>query len=203
MQYFDKALYWLSSGLLIPVIVAVMFFLIRALFLTGSMYSLYVNRLRFNRKIAISIRDIRIGSLNDMAGFAASEKTSPLAGVILDLYRQERSAVHREKIIADFELTCEKDLDKSRTLSKMGPILGLMGTLIPMGPALAGLAAGDIATMSQQMQIAFNTTVMGLLIGSIGFLSLQFKQRWYTEDLNKLEFINDLISEKCAGEEVL
>jgi len=79
----------------------------------------------------------------------------------------------------------------------MGPILGLMGTLIPMGPALAGLSAGDIASMSQQMQIAFNTTVLGLVIGCIGYLLLQTRQRWYAEDLNLLEFIYSLMDENA------
>ena len=46
-------------------------------------------------------------------------------------------------MLADFEMACEKDLAAVKTLARIGPILGLMGTLIPMGPALVGLASGD------------------------------------------------------------
>ena len=53
----------------------------------------------------------------------------------------------------------------------MGPVLGLMGTLIPMGPALVGLSSGDIASMAYNMQVAFATTVVGLVIGAIGTLT--------------------------------
>ncbi len=72
-------------------------------------------------------------------------------------------------------------------------MLGLMGTLIPMGPALVGLASGDIATMAQNMQVAFATTVVGIFVGGIGYVTQLVKQRWFVEDLNNLEFISKLI----------
>ena len=78
---------------------------------------------------------------------------------------------------------------------RLGPILGLMGTLIPMGPALAGLASGDIASMAYNMQIAFATTVVGLVAGAVGFLTQQVKQRWYLQDMTNLEFIAELLNE--------
>lgn len=192
MQYIDKTMFWLSSGLLIPVMIAVLFFLVRAMLLIGSMYSLYTLRLQFKQNTAVLIKELEMDTLSALQNKLVSQK-GIVVRTLIALFTAKGSAIHREKEIADFELSCEKDLDQSRTLSKMGPILGLMGTLIPMGPALAGLASGDIATMSQQMQIAFNTTVLGLVIGSIGFISLQLKQRWYTEDLNTIEFVNDMI----------
>ena len=78
----------------------------------------------------------------------------------------------------------------------MGPMLGLMGTLIPMGPALVGLSTGDIASMAYNMQVAFATTVVGLFAAAVGFVTLQVKQRWYQKDLSRLEFIAGLLTEK-------
>ncbi|MDE6160688.1 MAG: MotA/TolQ/ExbB proton channel family protein, partial [Muribaculaceae bacterium] len=63
------------------------------------------------------------------------------------------------------------------------------GTLIPMGPALVGLAAGDIASMAYNMQVAFATTVVGLTISAIGFLTQQAKERVSMRILSILEFI--------------
>ena len=71
-----------------------------------------------------------------------------------------------------------------------------MGTLIPMGPALPGLASGDIASMAYNMQIAFATTVVGLVAGAEGFLTQQVKQRWYLQDMTNLEFISELLNDK-------
>ncbi len=72
---------------------------------------------------------------------------------------------------------------------KFGPMLGLMGTLIPMGPALVGLATGDIASMAYNMQVAFATTVVGMLVAGIGLATLQVRQRFYARSLNTLDFL--------------
>ena len=74
-------------------------------------------------------------------------------------------------------------------------MLGLMGTLIPMGPALVGLSTGDIASMAYNMQVAFATTVVGLFAAAIGFITQQVKQRWYVQELAHLEFVAGLLNE--------
>ena len=79
---------------------------------------------------------------------------------------------------------------------KIGPMLGLMGTLIPMGPALVGLATGDIGSMAYNMQVAFATTVVGIVIGAIGFITLQVKQRWVADDMNILEYVVESLNEE-------
>jgi biopolymer transport protein ExbB/TolQ len=187
MEYFQNIIYWISDGLLIPVFIAVAFFLLKGVFLIVRFYSLYVCRLKLNKEINPYIESLKINDIKCDSKYL-------LATYINKVLVNKANDAVREKLIADFEVECQKDLDQSRTLSKLGPMLGLMGTLIPMGPALGGLAAGDIAEMSKHLQIAFNTTVMGLVIGSIGYLTLQFKQRWYAKDLNIIEFINNTIT---------
>jgi biopolymer transport protein ExbB/TolQ len=61
-----------------------------------------------------------------------------------------------------------------------------------MAPALAGLATGDLGSMAQNMQVAFATTVVGLVAGAIGYFSHTLKQRWFREDMRTLEYINAL-----------
>ena len=79
-------------------------------------------------------------------------------------------------------------------LVKFGPMLGLMGTLIPMGPALVGLGLGDISSMAYNMQVAFATTVIGMLVSGIGLCTLQLNQRYYAGYLNDLEFLTSKIT---------
>ena len=107
---------------------------------------------------------------------------------------------HVQRLLADFEITADKDLAISKTLTKMGPMLGLMGTLIPMGPALVGLSTGDIASMAYNMQVAFATTVVGLFSSAIGFITQQVKQRWYLQDMTNLEFLSELLTENIQLE---
>ena len=94
-------------------------------------------------------------------------------------------------------------LNIAKNLTKFGPILGLMGTLIPMGPALVGLSTGDVASMAYNMQVAFATTVIGLFSGGIGYILLQVKQRWIDRDLLNLDFLAGLAGrlEEQAGKE--
>ena len=99
-------------------------------------------------------------------------------------------------MLANFEIAADKDLAISKTLTKLGPILGLMGTLIPMGPALVGLSTGDIASMAYNMQVVFATTVVGLVVSAVGLVSLQFKQRWYAKDVNNLDYVARKLNEK-------
>jgi biopolymer transport protein ExbB/TolQ len=111
----------------------------------------------------------------------------------------KESPAHLQKLLADFEIAADKDLAISKTLTKMGPMLGLMGTLIPMGPALVGLSTGDISSMAYNMQVAFATTVVGLFTSAIGYITQQVKQRWYLQDMTNLEFLVELLNQKRQG----
>ena len=74
---------------------------------------------------------------------------------------------------------------------RLGPILGLMGTRIPMGPALTGLATGNLNAMAVNMQVAFSTTVVGLFVGGVVFFLNMVMERWSAEDLTALEYLSD------------
>lgn len=58
---------------------------------------------------------------------------------------------------------------------QLGPILGLLGTLIPLGPGLAALGSGDIVTLAEALTVAFDTTVTGLVIGALAYWYLNLK----------------------------
>jgi biopolymer transport protein ExbB/TolQ len=73
-------------------------------------------------------------------------------------------------------------------LVRLGPILGLMGTLIPISPALVGLAQGDVQTLSDNLVVAFSTTVVGLLIGAIGYVVSTVRERKYLQDISDIEY---------------
>jgi biopolymer transport protein ExbB/TolQ len=201
MELLNKSLFWISTGLLVPTIVGLLYFLGKGLLLLGEFYGVYMNRLKLNKGLFKTISRLHSEELAHLEAEVNSQKSSLLSDSIHLLLKSKNSKVRQEKVLTDFEMACEKDLDRFRTLSKMGPMLGLMGTLIPLGPALASLAAGDISVMAKDMQLAFNSTVVGLVIGALGYLMLQTKQRWSLEDLNRLEFIHELITEASCEEE--
>jgi biopolymer transport protein ExbB/TolQ len=105
------------------------------------------------------------------------------------LWQAAENEVLSEKIVHDCQLAWQSDLERLRSLARLGPALGLMGTLIPLGPALVGLAAGDLEMMSQNLMIAFATTVVGLLAGSLATLLASTKKQWYQRDHAVVDFV--------------
>ncbi|MGQ4880424.1 MotA/TolQ/ExbB proton channel family protein [Billgrantia sp. LNSP4103-1] len=78
-------------------------------------------------------------------------------------------------------------IDRADLLARIGPMLGLMGTLIPLGPGLAALANGHLDVLAQAVTVAFNTTVLGLFIGILGYLLGRLRRRWYDAAMARLE----------------
>lgn len=93
------------------------------------------------------------------------------------------------KTLADFDFGSMRRLERARALVRLGPALGLMGTLIPLSPALAGLASGDVEQLSSNLRVAFSVTVLGLLIGAVAFVIALVRDRLYGQDLSDLEFV--------------
>ncbi len=81
--------------------------------------------------------------------------------------------------IATVESYAAKRLERVDLLARSGPVLGLMGTLIPLGPGLAALSNGDISQLATAMTVAFDTTVLGLAIGLIGYTLGRIRRRKY------------------------
>ena len=199
MNYISDILYWLSTGLLVPVIVLLIFFFGRALLLIGSFFGQYMTIRRTDallRKELDRLNKDNVPSLTEHL----PKKNPSLVVICMNRLLATDSAAMRQRLLADFEIEADKDLSISKTLSKMGPMLGLMGTLIPMGPALVGLSTGDIASMAYNMQVAFATTVVGLFAAAIGFITQQTKKRWYLQDMTNLEFVAELLNENRDGQ---
>lgn len=89
--------------------------------------------------------------------------------------------------LGDVERAVARSLDRVRFMIRVGPSLGLMGTLIPMATALASLAGGDLPSLAESMVTAFATTVIGLAVGIAAYLISLARQRWASQDLARLE----------------
>jgi biopolymer transport protein ExbB/TolQ len=103
--------------------------------------------------------------------------------------RGERAEDRIAKALADFDYASLRRLERTRMLVRAGPALGLMGTLIPLSPALAGLAEGNVTELSSNLRLAFSITVLGLLIGLLAFGISLMRDRLYGHDLSDLEFV--------------
>ena len=83
--------------------------------------------------------------------------------------------------------TAKKRIERADFITRLAPMLGLMGTLIPLGPGLAALGDGDVKILSTAMCVAFVTTVLGFLAGMTGFVISRLRRRWYDKALSLME----------------
>lgn len=189
MKIISEILFTVSNGLMIPVVLLLLCLLARAIWILAGLYG----DIKLHRRVSSVIKDTvrnysyerlqcTLGNLTEMKGCMVTEYFAR----IMD-HKDDHAYCDHE--LADFQVDVQKILVKYRMLIKFGPMLGLMGTLIPMGPALVGLAVGDISSMAYNMQMAFATTVIGMLVAGIGLISLQLNQRYYATCYNDLEFI--------------
>ncbi len=196
MNTISDIMFWISTGLLVPVIVLLILLFFRSLLLVGSFFGQYVAIRKTDKLIREQMERLSIENVDELPN-SLPEKSNALVVIYMKrIFAEQHNRAQVQRLLANFEIAADKDLAISKTLTKLGPILGLMGTLIPMGPALVGLSTGDIASMAYNMQVAFATTVIGLVAGAVGFLTQQVKQRWYLQDMTNLECMVEVLNEK-------
>ena len=103
----------------------------------------------------------------------------------VDLWLDE--ALRREEI----EMTTR--LDRSRAFIRIGPMLGLAGTIIPLGPALQALLGGDIATMIDHLVVGFGAVVCGLMLSGVAYYITLVRERWARIDIKDMEDLCELL----------
>ena len=193
MELISDILYWISTGLLVPVIIALILLFLRSLLLVGSFFGQYLMLRKTSAQVRKALTGVTIDTLDQVEQKLPQRSNALVISYIRQMIAARDSQAEVQRLLAEYEIAADRDLSTSKLLSKLGPMLGLMGTLIPMGPALAGLAAGDIESMARNMQVAFSTTVTGLVAAAIGFVTQQVKQRWYQQDMTNLDYLAEIL----------
>ncbi len=196
----SSILYIFSASLLYPVMIILLLMVIHALILIGEFLSEYAKRHRDVKnlesccsevkehiekaafgKAALSLRNIRQNFM--VTGFAKAAAE----------HLENGTVATKEWISQEYEIMMAKRLEQTRIVATIAPMLGLMGTLIPLGPALIGLSQGNIEQLASNLMIAFATTVVGLFAGTIAYVLTQVRKRWYWQDMADIDYILDTL----------
>ena len=194
MKIVSEILFIVSNGLMIPVILLLLYFLIKAIWILLGLYGQIKVQREISSTLKALVRDYSDECIKDTQIKLQATGESIVSEYLKRIIEHKHDSRYCEHELADFQVETQRILAKYRMLVKFGPMLGLMGTLIPMGPALVGLGLGDISSMAYNMQVAFATTVIGMLVSGIGLCALQLNQRYYAGYLNDLEFLTSKIT---------
>jgi biopolymer transport protein ExbB/TolQ len=201
----DEVIFHVANALKVPVLILALAALALVIFELGS----FVVELRGRRRRRFStlsaaterartalLAGDRSGAKAALSGLAQSQLMASTIAFIVEHAGTQGGDHQLNKALADFDFASQRRLGRTRLLVRAGPALGLMGTLIPLSPALTGLANGNTAALSNNLRLAFSVTVVGLLIGAIAFgLSLS-RDNMYGQDLSDLEYIAAVLSDR-------
>lgn len=201
MEIISKALFGIANSLLIPDVILLIVFFVVALVMAGGTYSQFMVRRRNARRFDATIKDLTADSLDELRALLPAKANSLFSAYLADILQNNDSEDYSDYILTRFETEAAKDVNASRLLTKLGPVLGLIGTLISMSPALVGLSSGDISGMAYNMQVVFASTVVGLVISAVGLSTCQLKQRWVAADVNQLDRVCRVLNAQQKGGE--
>ena len=100
---------------------------------------------------------------------------------------------HPEAGQIELELQLAKLIEPPRLVSRVAPMLGLVATMIPMGPALVAVSSGNAQGIARNLVIAFSAVIVALLAASMTYWVLTVRRRWLLADLN------DILVARAAG----
>lgn len=100
------------------------------------------------------------------------------------------------RLLTQEQAVYDKRTKFSDMIAKLGPILGLLGTLIPLGPGLIALGQGDTYTLSNALLTAFDTTVAGLICAAAALVVSAVKKGWYNNYMSVLETTMECVLEE-------
>ena len=203
MNDLQRLIYDVSRVLLWPVLIAAIVCLVWVLIELGFLlYELWL-RFRYRDLDALEVRTLKArkafadGKPRTAYRYLQENNYSIIvARFLFDLirnYQTERLAAKPLKLLQEYEFYTLKRLERTRILVRIGPMLGLMGTLIPLSPALIGLATGNTTQLAVNLTTAFSVTVIGLLIGGIAFVISIVRDRMYAQDISDMEYLLELL----------
>jgi biopolymer transport protein ExbB/TolQ len=199
----ERVVFHIANALRYPVLIATLFALVVVLAELGSFCVELIRRRRRSPRVLNAAGRAARTALDERHPDVAERELKPVASsasmwlAVQQLVASARSGplapTMMAKCLADFDLRSMRRLERTRVLVRFGPALGLMGTLIPLSPALTGLAAGNTLQLTANLRLAFSVTVLGLLIGALAFAISLIRDRLYSQDLSDLELITTFL----------
>lgn len=185
-------IYLVSSTLLYPTLLLESVLVLCILVFAGSAFAEWLERARLKEVPSQQLVRLALSTgIEGVCPYAVRSYLKALTPLLDELDSRTEAII--ESLLQERISELWKSADHLRMLIRIGPGVGLIGTLIPMSTGLAALSQGDMSKLSSELVLAFTTTVVGLAIGTSAYFLYWKKRRWIEHDVRRMEFITEIL----------
>ena len=196
------------ANLQTPVVIILLILMIATVVVAGKfVFEFFVEHRRLQADVPKLIETMNTTKVCDMSDLVNRNELLPRQKKVLKQLIQEQKMDSESREIYAAQLLFEEEehyqnyLRWPQMISKLSPMFGLLGTLVPLGPGLMALGEGNTALLSQSLLIAFDTTSAGVLIAAVALVIAQIRRQWYRNYAQVLESLMEVILDKMKAEE--
>ena len=192
--FLTDILHVVSQALLAPDIILLLAFICYALFSIGSvLVETFTERRHFKvvmPKFLAALMDAREEDIPQVIAESGLLKRQKDALNTVYEYRTlsgDALVALVKRLVSEEETRYDRIVGRNNTAAKVAPMLGLMGTLIPLGPGIQALGQADTSALSSSLLVAFDTTVAGLVTAAVCLVIGKIRSNWYEDYLSALD----------------
>ena len=191
------------SNLQTPVVMILLVLMVATVIVAGTfVFEFFVEHRKLKADIPKLIETMNRAKANELTDLIDKNKLLPRQKKALhrlieaDEMDGDTREIYASQLLFEEEEHYQKYLRWPQMISKLGPMFGLLGTLVPLGPGLMALGQGDTQALSQSLLTAFDTTAAGVVISAIALVIAQMRKQWYRRYSQALESMMEVILDK-------
>ena len=192
--YLSDILHAVSQSLLAPDIVLLLAFIGYALFCIGSIIAERFSERR-HFKVAMpkflaalmAAKEDEIPAVIEQSGLLKRQKVALLTVYDYRMLPGDALVALIRRLVNEEETRYDRITGRNNMAARVTPMLGLMGTLIPLGPGIQALGRADTAALSSSLLVAFDTTVAGLVAAAVCMVVGKIRTNWYSNYMSALD----------------
>lgn len=200
-----ESLHTISQWLLIPTMIVLILLILAAV---ASIGGIIVEAVRERSVVKENVTNLILG----IHGKNATEIREMID--VSKIYTRHKDAIYTildngsmpeellvaaaRRLISTEETKFDRRASLTEMASRVAPMFGLMGTLIPLGPGLLALGQGDTMSLADSLLVAFDTTVAGLITAAVCYVIAKIRRRWYDDYMVSLETLMDAVLEEVS-----
>lgn len=189
-----------ASGLQVPTIIILLFLVALTVVLLGTLVvEVFTERKQLTASIPELIDEMQgkdageLAAIIEASGLLQRQKAALLEVVKRENLPMDTRVALAKKLLLDEEKHYLGRVRVTDLISKIAPMFGLMGTLIPLAPGLIALGQGDTKTLADSLLIAFDTTVAGLISAAVALFISSIRKSWYAGYSSSLEAVMEAV----------